>query len=150
MKILILEDRSHTLWAIKEVLETLDDVEVFPTNPTENRDLLDDILHHTSTVNKYDAVLSRYGEIDLFIIDIYLSQQKEREKSGVTFCEYVLENPEKNNNKTSQFIIISNGTVNKRDLPWGENIHFFDKAKEREFLYEAINKKVKELFQLDD
>jgi len=150
MKTLIIENMPTTFMAIKEVIETLSDIDVYPKSMTENYDLISDINRHDSNNNNYDKILANHNEIDLFIIDIYLSRQNERERNGISFCEYLLENKDKINNKNPYVFFISNGTVKNYQIPSGDNILFFDKEKEGAFLYEVIRKKIQELFDLSE
>ncbi len=150
MKILIVENMPLTFIAIKEVIETLAVVDVYPKSITENNDLISNINRHDSNNDKYDEVLSKYSDIDLFIIDIYLSRQNERERNGISFCEYVLENIDKSNNKNPHIFFISNGNVRNYQIPYEKNIRFFDKEKEGAYLYEVLRKSVEELFQLGE
>jgi hypothetical protein len=143
MKILIVENATETFLGIKDVLETLDGVEVNPQNEEESINLISDINRHNSNNNKYDEVLTANPGIDLFIVDVYLSRQRTREKNGITFCEYILEKIRKKEyQKDSNFIIISSGYVEPYEIPSGNKIQFVNKMEAREFLYEFLKKMV--------
>lgn len=149
MKILLVENKQRTFLPIKEVLETLDGVEVCPKNESENTNMIDVINHHNSNRNTYEKVLSDNPDIDLFIIDIYLSNQNKRDKNGIIFCEYILEKIRKKEyEKNSNFIIISSGYIEPYEIPFGDNIQFINKYEQGAFLYEVLRMKVKEIMDI--
>ena len=142
MKILIVEDDNEVFGDFKEILETLDEVYVFPRDKSENNDLISDIDD-----KKYDEILNQYKDIDLFILDVYLSTAREKEKTGIMFCKHIQEKIRAQTYPNrAKFIIVSSGYLENHEIP-SKDTSFINKNDESIHLYEVLKEKVRDLLE---
>lgn len=150
MNILIVEDTNYYFDGIKKILQSESAFAVYPESFEECEYLIALIID--KEYDKAYGELSKInGEIDFFVIDVYLERIIRRSKPmfGVEFAQFILEKQHKEGNKRmTKFLLFSNGYLRDKTILKYKNVEFVSKIDEGRKLYNKIMEKAKEWYQI--